>query len=233
MQVNSVNGTGSEGGVSQGGGMDAYSKGIMKEIENIRQQMQELSQNDSMSMEEKMKKKQQMQQRINELNNELRKHQIELRKQKQESGAVKNDMSPEPAENSSKGNAKGTSDNLSAGNLQAIISADASMEISKAGRRAADGLKATAKVLKGEIKADGGRGNMEAKQKQLQEVEERAEHATASQIKQMTETVHDMRQTASLSEETGKEERGEDQRAATDEMEEQQSRPLRKVDVLL
>ena len=49
----------------------------------------------------------------------------------------------------------------------------------------------------------------------------------------MTETVHDMRQTASLSEETGKEERGEDQRAATDGVEEQQSRPLRKVDMLL
>lgn len=233
MQVNSVNGTGSESGVSAGGGVDAYSKGIMKEIENIRQQMQELSQNDSLSMEEKMKKKQQLQQRINELNNELRKHQIEQRRQKQESSAGKNDMLPEPAEKSSKKDTNGVSGGLSAGNMQAVISADASMEISKAGRRAANGLKATARVLKGEIKADGGRGNVEAKQKQLQEVEERAENAMASQMKQMTEAVHDMKQTATSSEETEEEERGEEQGVATDGTEEQQSPPLKKVDVLL
>lgn len=233
MQVNSVNGTGSESGVSAGGGVDAYSKGIMKEIENIRQQMQELSQNDSLSMEEKMKKKQQLQQRINELNNKLRKHQIEQRRQKQESSAGKNDMLPESPEKFSKENTNGVSGGLSAGSMQAVISADASMEISKAGRRAANGLKATARVLKGEIKADGGRGNVEAKQKQLQEVEERAENAMTSQMKRMTEAVHDMKQTARPSEETEEEERGEEQGVATDGTEEQQSQPLKKVDVLL
>lgn len=231
MQVNSVNGTGSDSGVSGGSGMDAYSKGIMKEIENIRQQMQELSQNDSMSMEEKMKKKQQLQQRINELNNELRKHQIEQRKQKQESGAAKNE-SAEPVEKSSRGVDNGASGSLSAGNMQAIISADASMEISKAGRRAANELKATAKILKGEIKT--GRGNVEAKEKQLQEVEERAENAMASQMKRMTETVHDLKQTGRPAEEAERAEQVKEQDGvAADEDEERQSQIWKKVDVLL
>lgn len=230
MQINSVNTAGSENGVSGGaGGMDAYSKGIMKEIENIRQQMQELSQNDSMSMEEKMKKKQQMQQRINELNNELRKHQIEQRRQKQESGAPENDMLAEPAEKSSKEPSNG----LSAGSMQAIISADASMEISRAGRRAASGLKATARVLESEIKTDAGRGNVEAKEKQLQKVEQRAEKATANQIKQLSGTVHDMREAARSEEDAEKEEQGEEQNAVAADADEEQFQALRKVDVLL
>lgn len=49
--------------------------------------MQELSSNEDMTLEEKMKKRQEIQQQISDLNMQLRQHQIEQRKEKQQAKA--------------------------------------------------------------------------------------------------------------------------------------------------
>ena len=81
MKINGLSGTN-----TSGGGMnnltqvnDSVSKNIQNQISNAQKQLQELSANKDMSIEEKMKKRQEIQQQIADLNNQLRQHQIEQR----------------------------------------------------------------------------------------------------------------------------------------------------------
>ncbi|MDE6221380.1 MAG: FlxA-like family protein, partial [Lachnospiraceae bacterium] len=62
---------------------DSVSKGIQDQIANAQKQLQELGANKDMTPEEKMKKRQEIQQEINNLNQQLRQHQIEKRKEQQ------------------------------------------------------------------------------------------------------------------------------------------------------
>ncbi len=62
---------------------DQETKSLQKQIAEKQKQLQELSSNEEMSMEEKMKKRQDIQKEITELNNQLRQHQIEQRNEKQ------------------------------------------------------------------------------------------------------------------------------------------------------
>lgn len=234
MQISGVNGTESGTGISAGSSAakDSYSENIQRQIDSIRQQMQELSQNDSMTMEEKMKKRQQMQQQINELNNELRKHQIEQRRQKQEERSSMDRMLPDASgnvEDSGNGNV------ISASQMKSMISADSSMTVAKAGKRTASELEGKAKVLEGEIRSDVGRGvDVEKKQKQLQDLESRAASATANQIKQLSGAVEDMKQASESSGVTETEDSEKEETEGSTETESQQQPEfLRRVDVLL
>ena len=65
-------------GMTQGN--DSVSKNIQNQIANAQQKLQDLSSNEEMSLEDKMKKRQEIQQEINNLNQQLRQHQIEQRK---------------------------------------------------------------------------------------------------------------------------------------------------------
>ena len=60
---------------------DSVSKNIRDQIANAQKQLQEISSNKEMSVEQKMKRRQEIQQQISDLNNQLRQHQIEQRKQ--------------------------------------------------------------------------------------------------------------------------------------------------------
>ena len=232
MQISGVNGTESGTGISAGSSAakDSYSENIQRQIDSIRQQMQELSQNDSITMEEKMKKRQQMQQQINELNNELRKHQIEQRRQKQEERSSMDRMLPDAS-----GNAEDSGNAISASQMKSMISADSSMTVAKAEKRTASELEGKAKVLEGEIRSDAGRGvDVEKKQKQLQDLESRAASATANQIKQLSGAVEDMKQASEFSGVTETEDSEKEETEGSAETESQQQPEfLRRVDVLL
>ena len=62
---------------------DSYSRNIQNQIANAQKQLQELSSNKDMTLEEKMNKRQEIQQQINDLNVQLRQHQMEQRREKQ------------------------------------------------------------------------------------------------------------------------------------------------------
>lgn len=62
---------------------DAVTKSIQRQIANAQKQLQEISSNKDMAMEEKMKKRQEIQKEIADLNLQLRQHQIEQRKEQQ------------------------------------------------------------------------------------------------------------------------------------------------------
>lgn len=90
MTVGSISGNGVQATQSAANqSSDALSKSLQKQITEKQAQMQELSANQELSVEEKMKKRQELQQQIFELQNQLRQHEIELRKEAQESRAVR------------------------------------------------------------------------------------------------------------------------------------------------
>ena len=60
-----------------GGQEDAYTKNIKNQIAQAQKEMQQLSSNQELSMEDKMKKRQELTQKISDLNNQLRQHEIE------------------------------------------------------------------------------------------------------------------------------------------------------------
>ena len=155
-------------------GMDAYSKNIQNRIANAGKQMQELGENKELSLEEKMKRRQEIQQQINDLQNELRWHQIEQRKEKQsKSSSSADDMFG--GSDQSAGSSKGTG--MSTASMQAIISADLSMKQVKAQ------MDDRASVLKAEIKLDSGRGgNVDKKMEELSEAESKARDLENNQM---------------------------------------------------
>ena len=80
MRINGFSGTNTQTGtMGMTQGNDSVSKNIQNQIANAQQKLQDLSSNEEMSLEDKMKKRQEIQQEINNLNQQLRQHQIEQR----------------------------------------------------------------------------------------------------------------------------------------------------------
>ena len=93
MRINGLNGANTPvGGMNMTKATDSVSKNIQNQIANAQKQLQELSANKDMSIEEKMKKRQEIQQQITDLNNQLRQHQIEQRKEQQAKKSSMDDM---------------------------------------------------------------------------------------------------------------------------------------------
>jgi DNA repair exonuclease SbcCD ATPase subunit len=162
-------------------GADSTSKNLQSQIANAQKQMQELASNKEMSPEDKMNKRKEIQEQINELQNQLRQHQIEQRKENiQRSTSSMEDMLGGSRQNSQP--SVGGS-GMSSGSMQAILSADSAMTQVKAQGSARSQMKGKAEVLKAEIKQDGARGgNIEKKQKQLAEIEAKAQKLETTQM---------------------------------------------------
>lgn len=175
-----MNGTNAQAGIQAGRinkpmEMDSFSKSIHNQISNAQKQLQELSENKNMSMEEKMKRRQEIQQQITDLKNQLRQHQIEQRKEKQEK-AAKNAEKNEPVKIEKK------SAGLSQASTTAIISADAVMSQAQVQGSVATRMEGRAGVLEAEIKLDSARGgNVEVKKEELAKIQQKGVAAGASQ----------------------------------------------------
>ena len=81
MKINGFNGTNTQtGAMGMAQANDSVSKNIQNQIANAQQKLQDLSSNEELSLEDKMKKRQEIQQEITNLNQQLRQHQIEQRR---------------------------------------------------------------------------------------------------------------------------------------------------------
>ncbi len=161
--------------------MDSISKGIQSQIANAQKKLQELSENKDMSLEEKMKRRQEIQQEITSLNQQLRQHQIEQRKERQQKAASEEDDKSRKNGNQNK-TPKGNY-GMSQEAMTAIISADSSMKQAKAQGSIASRMEGRTRVLESEIKADKVRGgNTEAKEAELADLQERVQKTADSQI---------------------------------------------------
>ena len=161
---------------------DSVSKNIQNQIANAQKQLQEISSDKDMSIEEKMKKRQEIQQQITDLNNQLRQHQIELRReQQQKNGSSMDDMLASSKKNSIKLGTKGAG--MSQASMRAMISAGSAMAQVQIQGSVASQMKGKAGVLESEIKIDSARGsNVEAKKEELTELQEKAVFAEAAQM---------------------------------------------------
>lgn len=167
-----------------GGKMDSYSKGIQNQIASAQKKLQDLSSREDMSPEEKMKKRQEIQKQINDLNNQLRQHQIEQRKEKQK----KKEASAADVKNAGKKEGS-SSPGFSQAGMGALLSADHAMDQAKVQKGVATDLKGEARVLKSEIKQDARLGiDTSEKNEALAKLEKSAENAVASQVQILGET---------------------------------------------
>ncbi len=173
---------------------DAVSRSIMKQIADARQQLQELSSNNEMEVEEKMKKRQEIQKQINDLTNQLRQHEIEMRKEKQQA----KDYSMEDMLGGER-KAAAEEENygsFSQGTMEGMIAADSALSQAKIQGSVAARMEGRAAIIKTEIKLDGERGNTEAKQKELAAVENAATNATATQMNILASANKSMKEAA-------------------------------------
>lgn len=185
MTIGSINGANTNSyqmkGMAQG--TDSFTKNIQSQIANAQKQLQEISSNKELSIEEKMKKRQEIQQQISDLNNQLRQHQIEQRKEQQQSkGSSMDDMLGGQTKVRSKSQS-GQSAGLSQASMRAMISADSSMKQAEVAGSVATKMEGRAGVLKAEIKQDAALGqDTRKKEEELAEVEQIAMEATTAQM---------------------------------------------------
>ena len=155
---------------------DAMSKSLKEQIARAQKQLQELAQNGELPLEEKMKKRQEIQQQINDLNNQLRQHQIELRKEKQQ----------EKAEAlKAKQGGEQTRSEIDEQTTGSILSADSSLKQAKIQDNAATAAQNRANVIKSELKTAKGEKVIEAKQKEIAELEQTAQSAKNAQAQSL------------------------------------------------
>ena len=161
-------------------GTDSFTRNIQSQIANAQKQLQEISSNKELSIEEKMKKRQEIQQQISDLNSQLRQHQIEQRKEQQQSkGSSMDDM----LGGKTKVRSKSQSAGLSQVSMRAMISADSSMKQADVAGSVATKMEGRAGVLKAEIKQDAALGgDTRRKEEELAEVEQTAMEASTTQM---------------------------------------------------
>ena len=199
MQINGVNTAGMQNTNSMmgiGQETDAYSRQLQKQISDAQKKLQDVSSDESLSAEEKMKKRQEIQQEINNLNIQLRQHQIELRKEKQNekssdlTSAVTELTGGSKGAKSGKGG--GQMKTLSDAGMSAIISADAAVKQASIQGNVANRMENRANIIKSEISMES--GDTSDKEKALAETEKRAQAASASQMSTLKEADGELKQ---------------------------------------
>ena len=196
MRINGLNGLNKQvGGMNMMQSNDSVSKNLQNQIANAQKQLQELSANKDMSIEEKMKKRQEIQQQITDLNNQLRQHQIEQRKEQQAKKTSLNDMLGGSKQTAPKtGN---QSAGLSQASMNAIISADSAKAQAKIQGSVATRMEGRAGVLESEIKLDQARGgDVEKKKEELAEVQKKAAAAETAQMKTLADANKELEEAA-------------------------------------
>ncbi len=172
-------------------GTDAASRAIQKQIQNKQQELQKISENPNLSPEEKAKKRQAIQQEISNLNLQLRQHQMELRKAKQNKESSTDNLSG----NTPKGTTKSQKEQragLSQAGMEAMISADSALNQAEVQGRVATNMEGNARVLKSELRQEDGTRSRAAKEEALAQTEQTARDAAASQMKSLGDAKAEM-----------------------------------------
>lgn len=213
MKINGLNGTNTQFGGMNMKATDSVGKNIQNRIANAQKQLQELSANTEMGIEEKLKKRQEIQQEITDLNNELRQHQIEERMKKQQTkSSSMNDMLGGNRVTTPKAGKK--SAGISQGSMKAIISADSAMAQARIQGSAVSQMEGKAGVLETEIKLDAARGgNVEAKKEELAEVKQKVAAAQDAQLNTLSDANKELEAAAKAEQQA---EKAEDKDKKTD-----------------
>ena len=204
MTINGINGANTQmGQMGMNQAADSYSRNIQNQITKAQKQLQELSSNEGMTLEEKMKKRQEIQQQISDLNVQLRQHQMEQRRAamgSSEKQQTKNSsMDDMPGGTGSAGNTKSGNRNtgLSQASMTAMLSADSSIKQAKVQGSVATKMEGRSGILQSEIKLDQARGgDTQKKEEELAETEQKAQAAASSQLSTLADADKKMEEAA-------------------------------------
>lgn len=182
---------------------DSYSRNIQNQIANAQKQLQDLSSNEEMTLEEKMKKRQEIQKQISELNMQLRQHQMEQRRENQKDKGITMDDMLGGTKNNRNAKTGSGSTGFSKAGMTAMLSADNSLKQARVQGSVATRMEGRAGVLKMEIKLDAGRGaSTEKKEKELTDLEQKVQAASASQISTLADANKTMEEAAKEDQDT-------------------------------
>lgn len=182
MKVNGTGTTNMEAGMfSRAGAGDMVSKSLQSQIASAQKQLQELSSNDRMSVEEKRKKRQELQKQIADWNNQLRQHQIEERKKKQQEQKKAN-TDTRQKQNTTQGAGNG----LSGESMQAMIGADVSVKQAKIQSSTTGRMEGKARVLETEAK-NSSEVVAERKQEEAGDLQAKVQTAVQAQMDTLAE----------------------------------------------
>lgn len=167
-----------------GGQTDPMVRDLQRQIEDLKNQMKELSANAEMPPEIKSKKRQELQKQISDLEVQLRQRQMEVKREEAMKKRQENYSMDEMLGTKQQTNKLGKqSTGLSAGSMEAMISADVSVKLADMNGSVAQKMEGKAGVLEAEIKLDGGVGAApEGKEEALAEVKAKANEATSAQM---------------------------------------------------
>ena len=184
MKVNGTGTTNMQAGIfSKAEAGDTVSRNLQSQIAGVQKQLQELSSDDRMSLEEKMKKRQELQKQVADLNNQLRQHQIEERKKKQQEKEQKKTGTDTRQKQST---AQSTGCGLSGETMQAMIGADMSVKQAKIQSSTAGRLEGKARVLETEAK-NSSEVVAERKQEEAGDLQAKVQTAVQAQMDTLAE----------------------------------------------
>ena len=168
-----------------GGQTDPMVRDLQRQIEDLQNRMKELSSNPELTMEMKAKKRQELQKQISDLEMQLRQRQMEVKREEAMKRSSKDYQADETFGTKQQGSGKAGKNGagLSAGSMEAMISADTSMKQADVHGSVARKMEGRAGVLEAEIKQDSAMGAAPGgKREQLAEVEAKADEATVAQM---------------------------------------------------
>lgn len=193
MNISGIGGAGmqpNKAGMNAGGQMDSVSMDLQKQIEKLQNDLREISANEEMSADAKMKKRQEIQKQISDLEVQLRQHQIEAKRQERQKKKDESSFDDLMGTKSQGKQSSGQNVGMSAGSMEAMISAGQSMKQANVGGSIAQKMEGRANVVEVEIQLDGSRGgssNVDLKETELSKLREAAEKATSSQMESLAE----------------------------------------------
>lgn len=180
MKVSEANGKNIQAGqVNMLQGTDALSKSLQKQIANAQKDLQKLSANEDMGIEEKIQKRKELQQKVHELTEQLRQRQADLRRERQQDEMPSGLGTPGGEQQKEETPDSGMSET----GMKAMVSAGAAMAQAEAYGNVSTHLKGEAISLQSEIKLDKQRGqDVGKKEGKLGKIEKKIQKATSSQL---------------------------------------------------
>ena len=170
--------------------IDSKSKEFQNQIASAQNRLKDLASDHKLNDEEKEKKRKEIQQKITDLNNQLRQHQIEKRREQQEK-ADRADATKLQQEAAAQ---EETAEGMSNVGMKAIISANAAINHAKAQGNMALATENRARALQTEISQDARYGkDTGQKQKELDKLEQKAVKIKGAKMSYLSKAAREMR----------------------------------------
>ncbi len=158
---------------------DGILNSIQDQIMGVQNQLKKISENEEMSLEEKMSKRKELQQQLQDLNKQYTQRKMEVQKEKREKRAAEANANTENKERKEPGV-------MDSSSMHGLINASSSMESVKTVQSVHTKLEGEARIAEAEFKRDMARGASTGGQaNRLSDLKSRAESAAGNVMRQL------------------------------------------------